>query len=231
MHHHSRSSCGSGSKILSFEEPHYQLKFIDSVSLFSHASTFYAQNFRFHWPDPHRFSSKKHLEYVGSNPLPSKFNVMQESAWSGTPCTAESVRVPSTLGRKLCVIVKMMLKFSHIPCCIHHHRETTSITKNKKPLKYIRELQTEFLFTHLLFLTDFLFFTSQAFIKRPMKHVPLEVTSLVYLTRAWHPQIPLVSGHHCWLFFPQLGWTHPAQCYWWPLRWVKVSFNDGKTFL
>jgi len=69
----------TGCKILSFEEPDYQLKFIDSFSFLPmrlnampKALDFSDQTKGYF---PHRFSSEKHLMNVGPYPPPTDYGV------------------------------------------------------------------------------------------------------------------------------------------------------------
>ncbi|XP_053090991.1 uncharacterized protein LOC117597613 isoform X1 [Pangasianodon hypophthalmus] len=75
----------TGSKILSFEDPHYGLKFIDSLSFlpmrlsdFPKALGFTDQTKGYF---PHKFSSAERLEYVGPYPPASDYGVERMSEW------------------------------------------------------------------------------------------------------------------------------------------------------
>ncbi|XP_035802218.2 uncharacterized protein LOC118470010 [Amphiprion ocellaris] len=69
----------TGSKLLSFEDPHYQLKFIDSLSFL--AMRLGAMPKALGFTDqikgyfPHHFSSKERLGYVGVYPPPTEYGI------------------------------------------------------------------------------------------------------------------------------------------------------------
>ncbi|CAJ1067369.1 uncharacterized protein LOC127534054 [Xyrichtys novacula] len=109
----------TGCKILSFEEPDYQLKFIDSLfflpmrlSAMPKALGFSDQSKGYF---PHRFSSEKHLEYVGPYPPPSYYGVDRMTAceqevfyrWYN-----EKSQDVFDFGKKPCITVRTTSKFS-----------------------------------------------------------------------------------------------------------------------
>lgn len=69
----------TGSKILCLQDPHYHLKFIDSLSFLTMRLSAMPKALGFTDQSkgyfPHKFSSKKHLGYVGPYPLPSHYGV------------------------------------------------------------------------------------------------------------------------------------------------------------
>ncbi|TWW74000.1 hypothetical protein D4764_14G0000010 [Takifugu flavidus] len=69
----------NGSKILSFEESHYGLKFIDSLSFLPMRLSAMPKALGFTDKTkgyfPHKFSSEIHLNYVGPYPVPSDYDV------------------------------------------------------------------------------------------------------------------------------------------------------------
>ncbi|TWW71191.1 hypothetical protein D4764_17G0006740 [Takifugu flavidus] len=69
----------NGSKILSFEESHYGLKFIDSLSFLPMRLSAMPKALGFTDKTkgyfPHKFSSEIHLNYVGPYPVPSDYGV------------------------------------------------------------------------------------------------------------------------------------------------------------